>query len=69
MAALIIGAPAQAKHKAASSAVSCQQVRDALASGKSPEDVAKDLKTTDARVKACTAPPKHGHHKATKKAS
>jgi len=38
--------------------VSCQQIKDALASGKSEEDVEKDLHVTEARMKQCTAPAK-----------
>jgi len=45
--------PAAAKktpHKGAT----CQQVKDALASGKSAADAAKELNVSEARVKSCT---------------
>ena len=55
---------AKAKHT-----VSCKQIKDAIAAGKSTDEVAKDLKTTDKHVKSCTTPAaKHngGHHAAAK---
>jgi hypothetical protein len=60
------GAPAMAK-KAAHKGASCQQVKDALAAGKAPADVAKDLSVSEARVKSCSAPA--AHPKKTHKAS
>jgi len=52
--AVLVGSPALAAHKRAS--VSCKQIKDAIAAGKSEEDVQKDLKVSAARVKSCTAP-------------
>jgi hypothetical protein len=55
-----------AKHKARTPKVSCTQIKDAIASGKSADDVAKELKVSATRVKTCTAPAaKHeAHHPA-----
>ncbi len=36
--------------------VTCKQIKNAIDSGKSSEDVQKDLHVTAARVKACTQP-------------
>jgi len=49
--------------------VSCKQIKDAIAAGKSEEDVQKDLNVTATRVKSCTAPaPAHrGKRRADKK--
>jgi len=57
----IATSPAAAKHKGSSTPkVSCQQIKDAAAGGKSEADVAKDLGTSDAHVKSCLHPaPKH----------
>jgi len=46
-----------------------QADQDAIAAGKSEEDVQKDLKVTATRVKSCTAPaPAHrGKRRAAKK--
>ena len=64
---VFVVAPATAKKKAAKHSVSCKQINEAIAGGKSAEEVAKDLKTTDAHVKSCATPTKHaGHHAATK---
>jgi hypothetical protein len=51
----VAGAPAfatTAKHT--KHHVTCKQIKEALDSGKSSEDVQKDLHVTEARVKACT---------------
>jgi hypothetical protein len=60
VAALALGAlvasPALAHKKKA--AVSCKDIKAAIGAGKTADEVAKDLKTTPARVKSCTAPPK-----------
>ena len=61
--ALVVGTPALATHKPAHT-VSCKQIKDALASGKTTEDVEKDMNVTAAKVKNCTAP---SHKKATAK--
>ena len=55
---------AKAKHT-----VSCKQIKDAIAAGKSADEVAKDLKTTDKHVKSCTTPAAkhHGSHHAAAK--
>jgi hypothetical protein len=52
----------------AAKAVSCKEVKAALASGKTAEEVATDLKTTTKHVAACQAPAKK-HHKKAKKSS
>ena len=55
--AVLVGSPALAAHKRmARQTVSCKQIKDAIAAGKSEEDVEKDLKVSAARVKNCTAP-------------
>jgi hypothetical protein len=60
-AASLAGSPALAAKRAARHTVTCKQIKDALDSGKSADDVAKDLKVSAARVKSCTTPPaKHG---------
>ncbi len=70
MAGLMVGSPAVAatKKKAATHKVSCKEIKDAIAAGKSEEDTAKELKTSAATVKKCTAPAPT-HHRATKKKS
>jgi hypothetical protein len=65
VAATLVGPSAFAKGK--KPAVSCKQIKDAMASGKSSEDVQKDLNVTESRVKGCTAPAHHKH--TSKKAS
>ena len=64
--AVLVGSPALAAHKRPS--VSCKQIKDAIAAGKSEEDVQKDLKVSATRVKNCTAPApaKHGKKSAKK---
>lgn len=52
----LLVSPAVAKHAARHSGVTCKQIKDAIAAGKSADDVAKDMKVSAARVKACTAP-------------
>lgn len=64
---VVAGAPAMAK-KAAHKGASCQQVKDALAAGKAPTDVAKDLHVSETRVKSCSTPASHPSKK-THKAS
>ena len=54
----LVATPALAKHKGGKPAVSCKEIKDAIASGKTEDDVVKDLKTTSSHVKSCTAPPK-----------
>ena len=51
--AVLVGSPALAAHKRPSVS---KQIKDAIAAGKSEEDVQKDLKVSAARVKSCTAP-------------
>ena len=63
--AVLVGSPALAAHKR--STVSCKQIKDAIAAGKSEEDVQKDLKVSAARVKNCTAPAPAKKHRAAKK--
>jgi len=65
-AASLVGSPALATKRPAHHTVTCKQIKDALDSGKSADDVAKDLKVSAARVKGvetkgCTAPAaRHG---------
>lgn len=48
---------AHAKHKQGGHHhVSCQQIKDAIAAGKTEDDVTKDLHVSAGRVKQCTAP-------------
>jgi hypothetical protein len=68
--AVLVASPATAaKRRMAKHTVSCKQIRDAVASGKSADEVAKDLKVTGARVKSCTTPAAkhHGGHRAAAK--
>ncbi|HLK12615.1 MAG TPA: hypothetical protein VKW76_14660 [Candidatus Binatia bacterium] len=53
----LVASPALAK-KAHHTAVTCQKIKDAIASGKTADDVAKEMKVSAARVKACTTPAK-----------
>ena len=57
---MLAASPAAAKttHK-----VSCKKVKEALASGKSAEDVATELKTTVAHVNHCSNPSAKKSHK------
>jgi len=65
---VLVGSPALAAHKRmARSTVSCKQIKDAIAAGKSEEDVQKDLKVSATRVKNCTAPAPAKKHRAAKK--
>jgi ABC-type phosphate/phosphonate transport system substrate-binding protein len=51
------GAPASAATtKHTRHRVTCKQIKDAIDSGKSSEDVQTELHVTAARVKACTTP-------------
>jgi len=59
--------PALAAKKKAPS-VSCKQIKDAMASGKTAEEVEKDLNVSASRVKSCTTPSTK-HHKTSQKAS
>ena len=51
---------AKTQHK-----VSCKQIKEALASGKSAEEVATDLKTSVSRVNQCSKPSAKKSHKST----
>ncbi len=60
----LVGSPVLAAKKATHHTVSCKQIKDALDSGKSADDVAKDMKVSASRVKSvakdgCPAPAKH----------
>jgi DNA-binding NarL/FixJ family response regulator len=46
-------AAATSKYKVHSRRVSCIEIKDAIASGKSTDQVAKDLKVSETRVKSC----------------
>ena len=63
----LVGSPAFATKKKATGP-SCKQIKDAMASGKTAEEVGKDLNVSASRVKGCTTPSAK-HHKATHKAS
>ena len=63
----LVTSPALAAKKKATGPT-CAQIKDAMKSGKTSEEVQKDLNVTAARVKGCTAPAKH-HKAATHKAS
>jgi len=66
--AVLVGSPASAAHKRmARTTVSCKQIKDAIAAGKSEEDVEKDMKVSAKRVKSCTAPAPAKKHRAAKK--
>ena len=60
VAALALGAlvasPALAYKK---KAVPCKDIKAAMGTGKTTDEVAKEMNTTAAHVKSCTAPPKH----------
>ena len=61
---MLVASPAGAKtsHK-----VSCKQIKEALASGKSAEDVAADLKTSVSHVNQCSKSSSKKSHKTTAK--
>lgn len=59
----LLASPVMAKR---AHVVPCKQIKDAIAAGKSQDDVAKDLKTTAAHVKACTSPAPAKKHKGGK---
>ncbi len=54
----VVGSPVWAAKKKATGP-SCKQIKDAMASGKTADEVEKDLNVTAARVKSCTTPAKH----------
>jgi len=62
IAAPMVGAKTKSTHK-----VSCKQIKDTMASGKSAEDTAKELNVSEKTVKGCTAPAHPHHHKTTAK--
>jgi len=67
--AALVGSPALAAHKGAHHAtVSCAKIKEAMAAGKTAEDIEKEMKVTAATVKRCTAAPaKSGSKKAPAK--
>ncbi|TMA39657.1 MAG: hypothetical protein E6J79_02575 [Deltaproteobacteria bacterium] len=66
--AVLVGSPALAAHKRmARSTVSCKEIKDAIAAGKSEEDVQKEKNVSAARVKSCTTPAPAKKHRAAKK--
>jgi hypothetical protein len=68
LAATVLVGSAAAAHKR--HVVPCAKIKDAIAAGKTAEDVEKDLNVSAARVKSCTAAPKSSSKKApAKKAS
>jgi len=68
-AAVLVGSPALAARKGAHHAtVSCAKIKEAMAAGKTAEDVEKEMKVSGATVKRCTAAPaKSGGKKAPAK--
>ena len=71
-AAVLVGSPALAAAKRARHAgVPCAKIKEAIAAGKSAEDIQKEMKVSAERVKSCTAASsKSGSKKApAKKAS
>jgi hypothetical protein len=52
----LLVSPAVGKRKGHATGPTCKQIKAAVDAGESPEDVAKDLKVSTARVKHCTAP-------------
>ncbi len=51
--AAVVASPVLAKgHK--KHVVSCEQIRDAIAAGKTPDEVRKELKVSKKKVKNCT---------------
>jgi hypothetical protein len=67
-AAILAGTPALAAKRAAHT-VTCKAIKDAIASGKSADEVAKDLKVSETKVKNCTATPPAHHKRSSKKPS
>ena len=66
--AALAGSPALAAKKAAHGP-SCKEIKDAVASGKTADEVAKDMNVSASKVKSCTAPSAKHHKKSTHKAS
>ncbi len=65
-AAVLVGSPALGK--AHHAAASCAKIKEAMAAGKSAEDVEKEMKVSATTVKRCTAAPaKSGSKKAPAK--
>lgn len=60
-AASLVGSPALATKHAVRHTTSCKEIKEAVDSGKSADEVAKDMKVSAARVKSCTTPAvRHG---------
>jgi len=68
-AAVLVASPALAARKGAHrAAVPCSKIKEAIAAGKTADDVAKEMNVSAARVKSCTAAPsKSGGKKAAAK--
>ncbi len=68
-AAVLVGSPALAARKGAHHAtVSCAKIKEAMAAGKTAEEVEKEMKVSAETVKHCTAAPaKSGGKKAPAK--
>ena len=58
VAGMLAASPVLAKTPMKHKPVTCKQIQEAIKSGKSAEDVAKELKVSAARVKHCTQPAK-----------
>ena len=65
--AALAASPAFAAKKAAHK-VSCKEIKAAVDSGKTPDEVSKDMNVSAKTVKNCTTPSTK-HHKSTHKAS
>lgn len=64
---LVVSPVAAKKHGAKHTGPTCKQIKEAMAGGKSADDVQKDMHVTAGRVKDCTAAPKHRAKKSAKK--
>ena len=67
LAALTAGpaAATTAKHRVHHTGATCQRIKDAIAAGKTSDEVEKEMHTTAARVKQCTTPtPAHAKQQA-----
>jgi hypothetical protein len=66
-AAVLVGSPALAARKGHHATVPCSKIKEAIAAGKTADDVAKEMNVSAARVKSCTAAPKSTGKKAPAK--
>lgn len=68
VAAALAASPASAAKKAMHK-VSCKEIKAAVDSGKSEDQVSKDLNVSAKTVKNCMSPPAKSHRKSMHKAS